>query len=587
MNTKSLLIHPIYLSVLVFFLGMSSPRVHAQKGIVGDWEGSLELPGAQLKLLFHITSAEGVYSATWDSPDQGANGLAVDKVEVDGQTVQLSLMGGKANYSGEYQENEDQLKGEFTQGGMKLDLIMSRQQADERKVASTPSTPITGDWYGKLETPMGNLRMVFHITEYEGGELSALLDSPDQGTKGIAASAITYKGETLTVEMMGGSASFEGNFNADKEMIDGVFKQAGQELPLIMEREKIEGLKRPQTPQAPFPYSEEKVTYPNEEADLKLGATLTLPAGNGPHPVVIMISGSGAQDRDENILGHKPFWVIADYMSRRGIAVLRFDDRGVGESTGDHSAATSADFATDVEAGIKYLQGRKEIDKKKIGLMGHSEGGMIAPIVASRNKAVDFIVLLAGPGTNGAKLLALQQKDIMEAQGMSASTIEKWATVNERIYKILGEEPTREGFKEKVDEEAPILLKDMSDEEKIALDVDEERLSTSVAIFSSPWFRYFLSYNPEEYLAKVTCSVLAVNGEKDLQVSSKENLLAIEKALTKGANSDFEVKEFAGLNHLFQGTETGNPTEYATLEETFSVEVMEYVHAWIKDRTQN
>lgn len=586
MNTKFLFIYSIYLLSFIFFLGMAVPHAHGQTGIPGDWEGTLELPGAKLKLIFHITEEQGAYSATWDSPDQGANGLVADAVSVEENTVNLKLMGGKANYRGNYQEKEDQLWGKFMQGGMKLDLILSRQQEDERKVAENPTTPVTGDWYGKLETPMGKLRMVFHITEYEDGELSALLDSPDQGASGIAASAIAYEGETLTVEMMGGSASFTGDYKQEGEKIEGTFRQGGQEIPLVMEREKIEGPKRPQTPKAPFPYKEEKVKYPNEEADLELGATLTLPAGKGPHPVVIMISGSGAQDRDESILGHQPFWVIADYMSRRGIAVLRFDDRGVGESTGDHSTATSADFATDVEAGIAYLQTRKDIDKDKIGLMGHSEGGMIAPIVASRNKEVNFIILLAGPGTNGAKLLALQQKDIMEAQGMSAGTIEKWATVNERIYKILQEEPTAEGFRERVEGEAVMLLKDMSDEEKEALDVDEERLATSVAIFGSPWFRYFLTFNPEEYLEKVSCSVLAVNGEKDLQVSSKGNLAGIEQALKKGENPDFEVKEFAGLNHLFQKSETGNPAEYATLEETFSEEVMEYVYQWIAARTQ-
>lgn len=586
MNTNSLFQYLLnFLGLSLFFL-FTPAMGHAQNSVAGDWEGTLELPGAKLKIVFHIVSENDAYSATWDSPDQGAMGLPVDKIVVTGSDIALDLMGGKASYAGVYQEENDQLAGKFMQGGLKLDLNLMRQQADERKLATEPTTPVTGDWYGKLETPMGNLRMVFHIQEYEGGELAATLDSPDQGMKGLSASAISYEDGKLTVGMMGGAATFNGAYNKEGENIEGVFKQGGQEIPLLMEREKLEGPKRPQTPQAPFPYTEEKVKYPNQEADIELGATLTLPAGNGPHPVLIMISGSGAQDRDENILGHQPFWVIADYMSRKGIAVLRFDDRGVGESSGDHSTATSADFATDVEAGITYLQSRKDIRQDKIGLMGHSEGGMIAPIVASRNKLVDFIVLLAGPGTNGAELLALQQKDIMEAQDISSSTIEKWLTINERIYKLLEEEKDTEAFKERLNEEAPVLLKDLSDEEKETLEIDEERLGTSMSIYASPWFRYFLSYNPEEFLSMVTCSVLAVNGEKDLQVSSKENLSAIEAALKKAGNKDFTIKEFPGLNHLFQSSETGSPTEYGSIEETFSEEVMKYVHAWIMERSK-
>lgn len=572
----------IYLTIL---MGGTS-NLFAQNSVLGDWEGMLEVPGAKLRIVFHILEEEDQLTASWDSPDQGAFGLKVDEISMQDDVLKLSMKSAFASYEGRYQQEADMLEGKFMQGGMNLDLNLNRQKEEERKLAENPSTPITGDWYGKLETPSGNLRIVFHINEYENGELSASLDSPDQGARGLAASSINYEEGVLKLEMMGGAAKYEGSYIADGEKIEGTFKQGGGELPLLMEREKPAAPRRPQTPQEPFPYKIEDVKYPNESAAIELGATLTLPEGKGPHPVVIMISGSGAQDRDETLLGHKPFWVIADYMSRRGLAVLRFDDRGVGESGGDPTSATSKDFATDVEAGLKYLLSRSDIDPTKIGLMGHSEGGMIAPILASRSQEVAFIVLLAGPGMKGDELLSLQQEEIMLVQGLSKETVGKWIRVNENIYNILEKYPDSDAFSDFVRKNAESLLQELTEEEMAALDVNKENLSNKVALFSSPWFRYFLSYEPAEFLQKVSCSVLAVNGDKDLQVISKDNLEGIEAALKAGGNKDYEIKEFPKLNHLFQKTETGNPSEYAQLEETFSEEVLAYVHNWIMERVQ-
>jgi len=575
-----------YLFIFLSFMLAGSSDLFSQSSVLGDWEGLLEVPGAKLRIVFHIQEDGDTLKASWDSPDQGAFGLEVDEISLEDGLLKMSMKSSFAKYEGSYKGDTDKLEGKFIQGGMKLDLNLDRQEADARKIAEEPATPITGDWYGKLETPSGKLRIVFHINEYDNGELSATLDSPDQGAKGLAASAINYEEGVLKLEMMGGAASYEGTYVSEGDQIEGTFRQGGGEIPLLMQREKPEGPKRPQTPQEPFPYKIEDVKYPNTSADIELGATLTLPEGEGPHPVVIMISGSGSQDRDESLMGHKPFWVIADYMSRRGIAVLRFDDRGVGESGGDPTTATSEDFATDVEAGVKYLLSRSDINAAQIGLMGHSEGGMIAPILAARSQEVAFIVLLAGPGMRGDELLSLQQEEIMLVQGMSQETVDKWIRVNENIYNILEKYTDSDDFSEFVKANAETLLKELTEEEKAALDVSNENLSNKVALFSTPWFRYFLDYEPADFLQKVSCPVLAVNGDKDLQVISKNNLEGIEAALKAGGNKDYEIKEFPKLNHLFQKTETGNPAEYAQLEETFSEEVMEYVHKWIMERVQ-
>ncbi|MEL6255033.1 MAG: alpha/beta fold hydrolase [Bacteroidota bacterium] len=574
----------LFIFFIIILTGASS--LSAQNSALGDWEGVLEVPGAKLRIVFHIQEVGDSLKASWDSPDQGAFGLKVDEISLEGGVLKMTMKSAVAKYEGSYLAESDMLEGKFIQGGMNLDLNLNRQTEGGKKLAEKPTTPIAGDWYGKLETPTGKLRIVFHINEYEDGELSASLDSPDQGAKGIAASSIKFEEGVLKLEMMGGAAKYEGSYVANGDKIEGTFKQGGGELPLLMEREKPEGPKRPQTPQEPFPYKIEDVKYPNPSADIELGATLTLPEGEGPHPVVIMISGSGAQDRDETLLGHKPFWVIADYMSRRGLAVLRFDDRGVGESGGDPSTATSADFATDVEAGVKYLLSRSDINHSQIGLMGHSEGGMIAPILASRSEEVAFIVLLAGPGMRGDELLSLQQEEIMLVQGMSQETVEKWIKVNKNIYEILEETEDADSYSGAVKENAKDLLKDLTEEEMTMLDVSVDNLSNKVALFGLPWFRYFLNYQPSDFLEKVSCPVLAVNGDKDLQVISKNNLEGIETALKAGGNKDYTIKEFPNLNHLFQKTETGNPTEYAQLEETFSEEVMEYVHKWIMERVE-
>jgi hypothetical protein len=333
--------------------------------------------------------------------------------------------------------------------------------------------------------------------------------------------------------------------------------------------------RRPQNPVKPYPYREEEVVYENKTADIQLGATLTIPPGNGPFPAVVLITGSGQQDRDESLLGHRPFLVLADYLTRKGIAVLRTDDRGIGKSGGDFAASTSADFATDAEAGLAYLKTRSEIDPQKLGLIGHSEGGMIAPMIAAQNKDVAFIVMMAGPGVPGDQLGTAQIEAILEASGKSHEEAENAAAEAQKIMELATHEKEDAVIKEKLKE----LAAGKTPEEQRQM---EDQL---LQIIKSPWLQYFLTYDPATAITKVKVPVLAINGEKDLQVLPWQNLPAIRKALEAGGNTNFELDQLPGLNHLFQTAATGAPSEYAEIEETISPLALEKISSWILNQT--
>jgi hypothetical protein len=301
----------------------------------------------------------------------------------------------------------------------------------------------------------------------------------------------------------------------------------------------------------------------------------------------LLITGSGPQDRNETVSGHRPFLVLADYLTRRGIAVLRVDDRGVGESTGDFSQATSEDFASDVLSGIEYFKARKEINPKQIGLIGHSEGGLIAPMVAVESQDVAFIILMAGTGLTGEEILYLQGALISRAMGVSEEDIGKNHQFNEKIFSLIIEEKDEKNIEEKLRQMFMTDWAELSEEEKKAIGDPEVFLNVQLQSLLSPWFKFFLTYDPKPTLNKVKCPVLAINGEKDLQVPPKENLFAIEQALAAGGNKNFTVKELPGLNHLFQTAQTGLPVEYAKIEETISPVALKIISDWILEQTRD
>jgi len=440
---------------------------------------------------------------------------------------------------------------------------------------------IAGQWNGILSVGAMQLRIVFNVTKTASG-YSATMDSPDQGAYGIPVATTTFVDNVMKIGAPNLGIQYEGALD-QSNVISGQFKQAGQSFPLTLSREKKEKeiIERPQEPAKPYPYISEDVVFGNKKDAIQLAGTLTYPKEPGSFPAVILISGSGPQNRDEELMGHKPFLIWADYLTRKGFAVLRFDDRGTAASKGNFKTATTPDFASDVEAAVQYLKTRSEIDKKKIGLIGHSEGGIIAPMVAAGTKDVKFIVLLAGTGIPGGEILLLQQELIGRANGVSEAELHKANLVNKGVFDIITK--SDDAGKLKTDLAAYIQQEYGRD---TSLRIPEgitqaEFIDAQVSQLTSPWMVYFIKHDPAPVLQKVNCAVLAVNGNKDLQVPAQVNLDAIGAALEKGGNKNVTTKVFPGLNHLFQECKTGSPAEYAVIEQTISPAVLDEVSKWI------
>ncbi len=570
-------------NLLVFLFAIIMISVNAQS-IEGDWKGALDVQGAKLNILFHITKDGDKYTTTMDSPDQGAVGISMDKTTVQNGKLTIAAPAMGMTYAATLSESKEAIEGTFNQGGMELPLNMTRVETTNEVVAKGDfnSPEILGDWNGVLDVQGMKLTVVFHLMN-ENGYLKGTMDSPDQGAKGIPMESATYENGKLTIKASNMRMEYNAELNDDKSMIKGKFNQNGMKIPLELSKKKVEEktMRRPQEPED-FPYNQEEVKFVNTKGGHHLAGTLTTPSNGKFEKIAILITGSGPQNRDEELMGHKPFLVIADHLTRQGIAVLRYDDRGVGESEGSFKGATSRDFAGDAAAAVAYLENKKEYKGKAIGLVGHSEGGMIAPMVASENRDVDFIVLLAGPGIDVFELMLIQTAKINESQGATKEEIARNKKDGRKVFDYLinnstaSKEELGKGL-EKIIGEA---YDNMSEEFKSSI-TKETLIAQQKATVLDDWFLYFINFNPADYLTQVKCPTLAVNGELDLQVTAKENLAGIKESLKKAKNKNATVKEFKGLNHLFQKTETGAPSEYGSLEETFNVEVLEYVSNWI------
>lgn len=436
---------------------------------------------------------------------------------------------------------------------------------------------LTGQWNGMLDIYGSKLRLVVHIAETDSG-LVATLDSPDQGAFEIPADRISFNEGELEIVMEALKASIKGTLEGD--VINATFRQAWMELPLELTREEIAApvINRPQHPEEPFPYVSKDVYFSNEAADITLAGTFTLPSEEGVFPAVVLVTGSGGQDRNEELMGHKPFLVLSDHLTRAGIAVLRYDDRGIAESEGDFHSATTYDLATDALSAVNWLKSQPQVGK--IGIIGHSEGGIIAPIAASRSEDVDFIVLLAGTGIPSDELLIKQSELIMRAMGTPEDQISQTKAFNRKIYDMILTTMDEDEIRARLDllvEEAMAdttisIVQDMT-----AAEVKESMASQLIG----PWMLTFMRLDPRVYLEQVKVPVLALNGSRDLQVPALENLDGIAKALLKGGNTRFRIIEYYGLNHLFQFSETGSPSEYGSIEETFNPVVMKDIAEWV------
>lgn len=448
-----------------------------------------------------------------------------------------------------------------------------------------------GTWGGALDG-VQNLRMAFNVSGHKAGQPVATMDVPAQGAKDIPCDTVVIEGDSIHIKVVKINGRYDGKL-AEVNRIDGLWTQNGMSIVLNLDR--IEGkiqLNRPQTPKGPFPYNSDDVLFYNENKSIVYGATITTPKGEGEHPALILITGSGPQNRDEELFQHKPFAVVADHLTRNGYVVLRVDDRGVGKTTGDHTHSTSADFAEDVMAAIEYLKKRKEVDKKKIGLYGHSEGGLIAQMVAAKSKDVDFIVLMASPGVKTPQLMAEQNEALLKSMGFPDEQVSGYISMYKNIIAGLLSATTREAAEknirkaiddwkavtDKATVEAMTGIKDHDSEQKFFYEF--------VRLYDNKWMMYFLRHDPKPVLEQLDCKVLALNGDKDIQVISRSNLEGIAKALANSKSKVNEVQEIEGVNHLFQECKACTAQEYGQLEQTIKPEVLDIVTTWLDEHVK-
>ncbi len=441
---------------------------------------------------------------------------------------------------------------------------------------------LSGHWEGSIQLPNLNLAVKVDLAQ-AGGAWSGTIDIPMQGATGVALEKVSVEGDAVSFAIAGipGSPTFTGRFALGK--ITGDFTQSGQTFPFMLGRETGKAPARPQTPRPPFPYTSREVTYSHD--GITLAGTLTVPDGSGPFPAVLMITGSGPQDRDETVFDHKPFWVIADRLSRHGVAVLRVDDRGVGGTSAGPEGATSADFAGDVKAGVDFLLARTEVRKDAVGLAGHSEGGLIAPLVASQDPDVAFVILMAAPAVPGDDILAAQSELLARAAGMSKDEARQRAELNRELTALVKTDADSATLAAEARKVIRKQLEILTPEEREELgDGLDRMIDDQLASLTSPWMRYFITYDPRPALAALKVPVLALYGEKDLQVPPDQSVPELEKALKRAGNRDVTVRVYPKLNHLFQTADTGTVAEYYTIEETVNDAVLDKMESWINER---
>jgi uncharacterized protein (TIGR03067 family) len=446
-------------------------------------------------------------------------------------------------------------------------------------------------WYAFIQGPPSVVRFVMTLERTGDRIVSGTLDIPDLRQKGLPLGTITNYGRKLTIISPSKTQRIEGEIAPDGRRIAGTLKAGtgadAPSQPIVFSRlDKVpDFFSRPQEPKGSPPYHAEDVTFANKAAGVKLAGTLTFPKDRGPVPAVVLISMSGPQDRDATEFGHKLFLVLADFLTRQGIAVLRYDDRGVGKSTGKFAGATSADFAEDAQAAVEYLKSRKEIDPKAIGLIGHSEGGVVAPLVATKSRDVAFLVLLAGPALPGEEVALLQTPLMQQTFGATEKQIDFNMALQKRFFAVLKEEKDDAAAERKVRSAIKEEFGKLPEADRKEMMAVKDAFEKQMVAPTFPWHRYFLSHDPRPVMGKVSCPVLALFGEKDIQVPPGHHAKEMEKALRAGRNKDVTVKVIPRANHLFQKCTFGSVHEYCAIPQTISPEVLELIAGWIREKT--
>jgi len=435
------------------------------------------------------------------------------------------------------------------------------------------SPTLNGQWKGPLKVPGGTLDLIITLVPLSNGTYYAALDVPQQHISRMPVEAET-KGDEITLKIEQAGSSFTGKISDGGASFTGTWQQPGLKAPLVLQRATASAAATKRLRLTP-PYRETDVAFPNSQEKLQLGGTLTIPAGPGPFPAVVLLSDSGPQDRDVTVQEYRMFGILADYLTRRGIAVLRFDDRGVGKSGGNYPSATTADLVTDAQAGLAFLRSRPLIDPQHIGFIGHGEGANVALLAAAEQpQSAAFVVSLAGYGLPGRDVLVRQQAEIMRLIGADAAQVKAALALHERMVEIIRQTPNDGQARGKV---AALIRQNDSN-------IDPGMARARAAQLTSPWSRYFLDFDPKLKLGDVKCPVLALNGTDDLQVAANNDLSILQKGL-KVANRDVTTQKLAGVNHLFQPEEKDWPLVNGQQQPIFSPKALEAIRAWIAKRT--
>lgn len=555
------------------------PAAHPAS-LEGEWSGTLQAAETQLHLVLHLSKDQsGDWHAKVDSLDQAVFGIEASRVTNTANALAVELATVGAKFSGKIAPDHRSIRGVWEQSGAALPLRWEKRAAgSEARVAANRVSPAEGTWQGAIETGNMRMRLQLHISHDESGKLIASVDSLDQAIQGIPASRISETGGKLKLTILAFDADYEGTLSSDKNDIKGEWSQNQNDEELNFHRsDKVLEVRRPQNPAKPYPYRVEDVSFAVPDGKAVLAGTLTIPQGAGPFPAAVLVGGSGPDDRDETTAEHKPFLVLADSLTRKGIAVLRYDKRGISKSTGNFSEATISDFARDVQAAFGYLAVRKEIDPKRIGLVGHSEGGILAAMAATQSDNAKWVVLMATPATSGERTLLRQSELIARAGGMQEEQITQSLAFDRKVYAEVRAEHDPATLAKK--------LRLLVEQSGLAATMPPAALRAQIQLSTSPWFREFLDYDPLPLLEKLRCPVLALSGDHDLQVDSLENVPLLRKAYEASGNKDFTVVEIEGANHLFQKAQSGLPALYGAIEETIAPEVLESVGSWIADHS--
>lgn len=550
----------------------------AQTSPAGCWAGTVAGVPASRRVLLQLTPANDAWNARLTLLVRSVEVDSVSELVIHGDSIffKAPTMAGAPSFSG-------RLVADSLSGTVQTNSPRPATSFSLYRVRDTMApTRLPGHWFGWLsQRGTEVMRLGLNILPAPCGQLLVTMDSPDQGSGTMPVTSLLARGDSLFIEMRYLNGAFQGGLVGDS--LIGLWTQNGATLDLRLGRRDsaVTSTRRPQDPVAPFPYTEENVIYTNPVDGTRLAGTLTMPPGAGPFPAALMITGSGAQDRNEAIMGHKPFLVIADALTRRGIAVLRVDDRGVGGSTGSTLTATISDNATDALAGLEFLRHHLKVDSTRVGLVGHSEGGWVAPLAASRSGHVAYIVLLAGPAVTGEAIRYAQDSVLALAAGASFAMVSANRKISFAMHQALKAEPDDSLALDAMLSAADSAYYQLSPPEKAAIDTspDTAGLRQRLKVLTTPWYRYLLTYDPVPALRALRIPTLALYGERDLQVPPKQSVPALERA-TAGRR-DVTIRVFPGLNHLFQQAQTGLVAEYARIDETISPEVLRAIGDWI------